>query len=86
MFLSLLPLFTDVSPHLVFKRCGGSHATLWPFDLPFPADGDDDGDDGETKTDQAHKSDGQKTHTENGYTGECESNEMVESRTFSLSA
>lgn len=70
----------------MFKRCGGSHATLWPFDLPFPADGDDDGDDGETKTDQAHKSDGQKTHTENGYTGECESNEMVESRTFSLSA
>lgn len=65
----------------MFKRCSGSHATLWPFDLPFP--GDDDGDDGETQTGQAQKSEAHK-HTENdGYAGE--SHDTAESRTaFSI--
>lgn len=47
--------FTDVSPHLVYKRCDGSHATLWPFDLPFPGDGDGDDGDGETQNEQEHE-------------------------------
>lgn len=46
-------MFTDVSPHLVYKRCNGTHATLWPFDLPFPGDGDDG--DGETAKQIEHK-------------------------------
>lgn len=52
----------------MFKRCGATHATLWPFDLPFP--GDDDGDDGETKTDQAQTSEPETLSENDGYAGE----------------
>lgn len=81
MFLFLLPVFTDVSPHLVFKRCGGSHATLWPCDLPFPGDsGGDDGGDGtgETNTENNEQKNEQK-HENDGYAGDM-AHETAESR------
>lgn len=87
-------IFTDISPHLVFKRCSGTHATLWPFDLPFPG-GDDDGDDGETKAsplppphtahndkfDVQHKhKHTKKTHETNGYAYDDSNHDSAESR------
>lgn len=32
-------LCTDVSPHLIFKN--GPHPTLWPQDVPFPGEEND---------------------------------------------
>lgn len=63
----------------MFKRCGGSHATLWPFDLPFPGDDDDGTDNGETNTDQAQKGKRLKHSENNGYAGE--QHKMAESTT-----
>lgn len=72
-------VFADVSPHLIYKRCSGSLATLWPCDLPFPADGDDGGGDGgETKTENTEQKNEQK-HENDGYAGDM-AHETAESR------
>lgn len=79
-FCFCLP-FTDVSPHLVYKRCDGSHATLWPFDLPFPGDGDGGGGNGETTTqnEQEHE---QKHKTNNNGCADNSIHVTAESRAY----
>lgn len=69
----------------MFKRWSGTHATLWPFDLPFPGDVSDG--DGETKplphTDKAnaeHHNDKHK-HENNGYADDS-NHDTAESRPY----